>query len=190
MESAASSYFLGYVSRYACEKLIQSRTRREELNVESEDVHSHNEQARAELEKLGHRHTQEQERLRAIERLYQLFTADYRALMDAVKTVGRLALTASMRLELGNIETFARESRSRSIAGMDKIEMEEKSQTIKGLIRELAKRKREQDEEDVESEDDGSYQNAGLDSYGGSEDEEDQEEEVEGEEDEGEEQEL
>jgi hypothetical protein len=133
------------------QKLIQFRIRREELKVETEDVHSRDEQARAKLEKLGHRHIQEQDRLRAIERMYQLFTADYRALTDGVETVGRLALTAPMRVELDEIDAFAREASSRKIADMDKAEMEVRSQTIKELIRELGKRKREQDEEDVES---------------------------------------
>jgi hypothetical protein len=149
------------------------------LKVEQEDIHSRDAQARAELEKLGHRHTEEQNRQRTIERMYQLFTADYRALTDGVEVVGRPALTVPMRLELDQIDAFARESSNRKIAEMDEAAMEVRLQTIKELIRELGKRKREIDEEGADSEDDGSYQDIDI-GYG------DSEEEVEGEEEEGE----
>ncbi|GAQ91694.1 hypothetical protein KFL_008360020 [Klebsormidium nitens] len=138
----------------------------QECEVQQEDLHSRDEQARRELEALGHRHREEQERLRAIEYFYQLLVAGYQALRRVVEGVGESALRPPMRHELGKIDAFVRESKSRKIADMDKAEMEVYSEMVKDLQRELTKRKREQDDEqnkgeledEDEDEDDEEYE--------------------------------
>lgn len=144
-----------------------------------EDLHSRDEQARKELEALGHRHKEEQDRLRAIEYFYQLLMAGYQALMLAVEKVGESTLRAPMRHELGRIEAFVKESKTRKIAEMDKAEMEVYSAMVNDLQRELTKRKRELDDEGTEggdeSEDDEDYEDEDENENGDSDDEVDDE---------------
>lgn len=102
------------------------------------------------MEKRGHEHTEEQDRLRGIEHEYQLLMADCKALTDEVKL---LEPTPPMQRQVDEVYTFISQLKSQRIADMDRLLLEAKAGTVKELIRGLRKRKREQDQNESSSED-------------------------------------